>query len=66
MPLQGMLVEDVVRDIKEAKIEDWMTTPAGQAIVGITSVKSVTSVINDVSEEALELFSNIYGNANKA
>ena len=66
MPLQGMLVEDVVRDIKEAKIEDWMTTPAGQAIVGITSVKSVTSVINDVSGEALELFSNIYGNANKA
>ena len=43
-----------------------MTTPAGQAIVGINSVKSVTSVINDVSGEALELFSNIYGNANKA
>ena len=61
MPLHGMLVEDVLRDIKEAKIEDWMTTPAGQAIVGIDSVKSVSSVIRDVSDEALELFSNVAG-----
>ena len=56
MPLQGMLVNDVLRDIKEANLEDWMTTPAGQAIVGIDAIKPAAEVVYDMADEALELF----------
>ena len=45
-----------MRDIKEAKIEDWMTTPAGQAIVGIDAIKPAAEVVYDMADEALELF----------
>jgi NAD(P)H-dependent flavin oxidoreductase YrpB (nitropropane dioxygenase family) len=34
MPLQGMLVNDMQAGIKDARMEDWMTTAAGQSVVG--------------------------------
>ena len=32
MPLQGMLVDRLLAGIREGKIEEWMTTPAGQSV----------------------------------
>ena len=49
-------MNDVLRDIKEANLEDWMTTPAGQAIVGIDAIKPAAEVVYDMADEALELF----------
>ena len=57
MPLQGMLVRDLLAGIREAKMEDWMTTPAGQSVVGIHSVRSAADVVFEMAEQAQDLLS---------
>ena len=61
MPLQGMLVRDVQAGIKEARLEDWMTTPAGQAVVGIHEIKPAAEVVYSLVEEAMEQFDRVAG-----
>ncbi len=61
MPLQGMLVGAVQRGIREAKMEDWMTTPAGQSVVGIHSIKPAAQVVFDMAEEAQDHFDRLAG-----
>ena len=61
MPLQGMLVRDVQAGIKEARLEDWMTTPAGQAVVGIHEIKPAAEVVFSLAEEAMEQFDRVTG-----
>ena len=59
MPLQGMLVADILDGIKEAKVEEWMTTPAGQSVVGINAVRPAADVVYSLAEEAIERFETI-------
>jgi NAD(P)H-dependent flavin oxidoreductase YrpB (nitropropane dioxygenase family) len=61
MPLQGMLVADLLGGIRDAKIEDWMTTPAGQSVVGIHEIKPAAEVVFDMVEEAQEAFEEMLG-----
>ena len=61
MPLQGMLVNDIQAGIRDAKLEDWMTTPAGQAVVGIHEIKSAAEVVYSLVEEAMEQFEKVSG-----
>jgi len=61
MPLQGMLVGEIQRGIREAKMEDWMTTPAGQSVVGIHSIKPAAQVVFDMVEEAQDHFDQLVG-----
>ena len=61
MPLQGMLVRDVQAGIKEKRLEDWMTTPAGQAVVGIHEIKPAAEVVYSLVEEAMEQFDRVAG-----
>ncbi|MBM3140867.1 MAG: nitronate monooxygenase [Chloroflexi bacterium] len=61
MPLQGMLVGPIQTGIREAKMEDWMTTPAGQSVVGIHSIRPAAEVVYDLVEEAQEMFDQLTG-----
>ena len=61
MPLQGMLVDDTLAGIREARMEDWMTTPAGQAVVGIHEIKPAAEVVYSLVEEAMEQFDWVTG-----
>ncbi|MEE8337710.1 MAG: nitronate monooxygenase [Dehalococcoidia bacterium] len=61
MPLQGMLVGGVQRGIREARMEDWMTTPAGQSVVGVHEIKPAAQVVFDMVEEAQDHFEQLMG-----
>ena len=61
MPLQGMLVDGLLAGIREARLEDWMTTPAGQSVEGIHGIKPAAEVVYDLVEEAQEQFDNVLG-----
>ena len=52
MPLQGMLVRDLMEDIKENKVEDWMTSGAGQSVVGVRKLRPAAEVVFEIAEEA--------------
>ena len=47
--------------IREAKLEDWMTTPAGQSVEGIHAIKPAAEVVYDLVEEAQEQFDHVLG-----
>ena len=59
MPLQGMLVADLLDGIEDNKVEEWMTTPAGQSVVGINAVRPAADVVYSLAEEAIERFETI-------
>ncbi len=61
MPLQPMLVNNLLAGIREAKMEDWMTTPAGQSVVGIHSIRPAAEVVFSLVEEAQDQFDRLAG-----
>ena len=61
MPLQGMLVSEVLAGIKEAHMEDWMTSPAGQSVVGIHEIRPAAEVVYQMVEEAQDAFDRVAG-----
>lgn len=61
MPLQPMLVNNVLAGITEANMEDWMTTPAGQSVVGIHGIRPAAEVVFSLVEEAQDQFDRIAG-----
>ena len=61
MPLQGMLVNELRQGIIDAKMEDWMTTPAGQSVVGIHEIKPAAEVVFQMVEEAQDAFEQFVG-----
>jgi hypothetical protein len=61
MPLQPMLVDPILRGISEARMEDWMTTPAGQSVVGIHSIRPAAEVVYALAEEAQDMFDQMMG-----
>ncbi|MCA9832002.1 MAG: nitronate monooxygenase family protein [Dehalococcoidia bacterium] len=61
MPLQPMLVSDIQEGIRQAKMEDWMTTPAGQSVVGIHSIRPAAEVVYSLVEGAQDMFDRMSG-----
>ena len=61
MPLQPMLVEGILAGIREAKMEDWQTTPAGQSVVGIHGIRPAAEVVFSLVEEAQDQFDRLAG-----
>jgi NAD(P)H-dependent flavin oxidoreductase YrpB (nitropropane dioxygenase family) len=61
MPLQGMLVNPLLAGIRQAHMEDWMTTPAGQSVVGVHEIRPAAEVVYDLVEEAQEHLERIAG-----
>ena len=61
MPLQPMLVREILAGIREAKLEDWQTTPAGQSVVGIHSIRPAAEVVFSLVEEAQDQFDRLAG-----
>ena len=52
-PLQPLLAHPVLAGIYETQMEEWMTTPAGQSVVGIHELRSAAEVVYTIAEEAL-------------
>ncbi len=48
MPLQGMLAGSVQQGISEARMEDRMTTAAGQSVFGVPEIKPAAQVVFDL------------------
>jgi hypothetical protein len=42
-------------------MEDWMTTPAGQSVVGIHSIRPAAEVVYALAEEAQDMFDQMMG-----
>jgi NAD(P)H-dependent flavin oxidoreductase YrpB (nitropropane dioxygenase family) len=61
MPLQPMLVADIEAGIREARMEDWMYTPAGQSVVGIHSIRPAAEVVYSMVEEAQDQLDRMFG-----
>lgn len=61
MPLQPMLVGDILTGINIAKMEDWQTTPAGQSVVGIHAIRPAADVVFSLVEEAQDQFDRLSG-----
>jgi NAD(P)H-dependent flavin oxidoreductase YrpB (nitropropane dioxygenase family) len=61
MPLQPMLVSGILAGIQQARKEDWMTTPAGQSVVGIHSIRPAADVVYSLVEEAQDQFDRLVG-----
>lgn len=61
MPLQNMLVNDIETGIREARMEDWMWTPAGQSVVGIRGLKPAAEVVYSMAEEAQDQVERLAG-----
>jgi len=59
MPLQGMLVGEILRSINDWHVDDWITTPAGQVVGLIDQIKPARQVVFDIVEEARDTFDRI-------
>ena len=59
MPLQGMLVSEFRQAIDDWHIDEWMTTPAGQGVGMIDSIKPTRQVVFDIVEEARDMFDQV-------
>lgn len=59
MPLQGLLTQGIQTGIREAQMQDWMTTPAGQAVAGIRALKPAAEVVFEMADEAQRILSDI-------
>ena len=63
MPLQPMLVANLQAGIKEAHMEDWMTTPAGQSVLGVRSIRPASQVVLSMAELAQDCLERFEGDA---
>jgi NAD(P)H-dependent flavin oxidoreductase YrpB (nitropropane dioxygenase family) len=61
MPLQPMLVNSILAGIRQGRMEDWMTTPAGQSVVGIHAIRPAAEVVYSMVEEAQDQFDQMMG-----
>lgn len=61
MPLQGLLVGEVLEAVSENQIEPLMGTPAGQVVGTIHELKPARQVVFDIVEEARDVIDNVFG-----
>lgn len=61
LPMQGQLVADIERAIREHKVEPLMWTPAGQVVGAIHEIKPCRDIVFDMVDEAREVFEGLAG-----
>lgn len=61
MPLQGILVADLQRSIRDHRIADWMGSPAGQVVGMIKEMKPAAQIVFDIVDEARDAFDRLSG-----
>jgi NAD(P)H-dependent flavin oxidoreductase YrpB (nitropropane dioxygenase family) len=61
MPLQGMLVGEVLQAVSDYQIEPLMGTPAGQVVGTIHALKPARQVVLDIIEEARDVIDAVFG-----
>ena len=60
MPLQSMLVGDILTSINQNKVEEFMWSPAGQGVGMIKEYKPAAQILFDMVSEAQEVFEGFY------
>jgi NAD(P)H-dependent flavin oxidoreductase YrpB (nitropropane dioxygenase family) len=61
MPLQGILIADIMQSAQEAHFEPFMGSPAGQAIGTIHEIKPCREIVYDMVDEARDVFDGLVG-----
>ena len=61
MPLQGILVNDVLTAVREHRIADFMGSPAGQVVGMIDEMKPAAQIVFDIIDEAQEVLETLSG-----
>ena len=59
MPLQGILVNDVLTAVRDHRITDFMGTPAGQVVGMIEEMKPAAQIVFDMVDEAQEILESL-------
>jgi NAD(P)H-dependent flavin oxidoreductase YrpB (nitropropane dioxygenase family) len=59
MPLQGILIADLMQSVQESRFEPFMGTPAGQAIGTVHEIKACRDMVYDMVDEAREVFDGL-------
>ncbi len=54
MPLQGILVNDVLTSVRDHRIADFMGSPAGQVVGMIDELRPAAQIVSDIMDEARE------------
>ena len=58
MPMQALLVRDLIEGLREADMTDYLSGLAGQVSGMITEVKSATEIMADIVNEAVDILEN--------
>jgi NAD(P)H-dependent flavin oxidoreductase YrpB (nitropropane dioxygenase family) len=59
MPLQGILIADLMQSVQESRFEPFMGTPAGQAIGTVHEIKACRDMVYDMVDEARDVFDGL-------
>lgn len=60
-PYQILLFADIKASAFDHELEDWMTEAAGQGVDFVDSMKPAKQIVNDMVDEAFEIFEELYG-----
>ena len=63
MPLQGILVNDVVTAVRDHRIADFMGSPAGQVVGMIDEMKPAAEIVFDIVDEAQGILEGLAGDS---
>ncbi len=58
MPMQSLLIRDLVEGLRQAGMTDYLSGLAGQVSGMITEVKSATEIMADIVNEAIDILEN--------
>jgi NAD(P)H-dependent flavin oxidoreductase YrpB (nitropropane dioxygenase family) len=58
-PLQGMLIRDFQQSVRENRLTEWWTSPAGQVVGTITKIKPCAEILYDMVSEAQEILERL-------
>lgn len=58
MPMQSLLVMDLLEGLRQAEMTDYLSGLAGQVSGMITEVKSATAIMEDIVNEAVDILEN--------
>lgn len=61
MPLQGILIADIMQSAQESRFEPFMGSPAGQVVGAINAIKPCREIVYDMVDEARDVFEGLVG-----
>jgi NAD(P)H-dependent flavin oxidoreductase YrpB (nitropropane dioxygenase family) len=59
MPLQGMLVSELMQPLRKAKMWDWSFHPAGQITGMVNEIKPAAQIVEEMVEQAIDILDRL-------